>query len=66
VTDGERVVTYFGSAGMFAYDLEGKELWHVDLGVIEHRWGYAASPVLDAERCYVHFGPGSVQYLAGF
>src|SRR5437870_10486522 len=26
-TDGERVVAYFGSCGLFCYDLAGKELW---------------------------------------
>src|SRR5262249_9455301 len=26
-TDGQRVVVSFGSAGMFCYDLDGKELW---------------------------------------
>ncbi|MEI6715035.1 MAG: PQQ-binding-like beta-propeller repeat protein [Verrucomicrobiota bacterium] len=66
VTDGERVIAYFGSAGMFAYDLQGKELWHVNLGLMDHQWGYAASPVLDEERCFVHFGPGSTHYIAAF
>jgi outer membrane protein assembly factor BamB len=26
-TDGERIVSYFGSCGLFCYDLAGKELW---------------------------------------
>ena len=32
VCDGERVIAWFGSAGIYCYDLEGKELWHRDLG----------------------------------
>jgi outer membrane protein assembly factor BamB len=64
VTDGERVVANFGSAGIYAFDLSGKELWKSDLGLIDHMWGYAASPVLDAERCFVHFGPGGRHFLA--
>ncbi|HEY3788562.1 MAG TPA: PQQ-binding-like beta-propeller repeat protein, partial [Urbifossiella sp.] len=32
VTDGERVYAYFGAAGAFCYDLEGKFLWKADLG----------------------------------
>jgi outer membrane protein assembly factor BamB len=36
-TDGERVVVSFGSAGMYCYDFDGKELWHrTDLGKWEH------------------------------
>ena len=27
VTDGEHIVSYFGSCGLFCYDLAGKELW---------------------------------------
>jgi outer membrane protein assembly factor BamB len=62
-TDGECVVANFGSAGVYAFDLSGKMLWKSDLGLIDHMWGYAASPVLDAERCFVHFGPGSRHFL---
>src|SRR5438132_2488054 len=29
-TDGERIVTYFGSCGLFCYDLSGKELWRFE------------------------------------
>src|SRR5262245_11073539 len=32
VTDGERVAAWFGSAGLYCYDMTGKELWHRDLG----------------------------------
>src|ERR1700730_10931418 len=27
VTDGRRIVSYFGSCGLFCYDLDGKEIW---------------------------------------
>src|SRR5438477_11635730 len=30
-TDGERVVSYFGSCGLFCYDLSGKELWKYEM-----------------------------------
>lgn len=46
-TDGERVVVSHGSAGLFCYDLSGKELWkRTDLGAFEHAFGNSASPVL--------------------
>lgn len=32
VTDGERVYCFFGSAGLFAYSLDGDLLWRRDLG----------------------------------
>ncbi|MCZ6651974.1 MAG: PQQ-like beta-propeller repeat protein [Planctomycetota bacterium] len=33
-TDGERLYCWFGSAGLFCYDLTGKKLWERDLGKI--------------------------------
>lgn len=62
-TDGERVYAWFGSAGLFAYDLEGKELWKRDFGKQTHEWGYASSPVIHKERVYLYFGPGPRTFL---
>lgn len=58
VTDGKVVIAWHGSAGMVAYDLDGKELWKRDFGVFTHIWGYASSPVIDGERVYASLGPG--------
>src|SRR6185295_621256 len=49
VTDGERVIAWFGSAGVYCYDLNGKELWRRDLGKQHHEWGYAASPIIHGD-----------------
>jgi len=63
VTDGERVVASFGSAGLYCYDLDGKETWHRDLGKQTHIWGNAASPMLRGELCILNFGPGERTFL---
>ncbi|MCE7875060.1 hypothetical protein DYH09_32490 [bacterium CPR1] len=44
--DAERVYVFFGKSGVFAFDHEGKQLWHADVGSRTNRWGSAASPVL--------------------
>jgi outer membrane protein assembly factor BamB len=62
-TDGERVVAWFGSAGLFCYDFEGNELWKRDLGIQKHIWGYGSSPVMFGDLCYLHFGPGERSFL---
>ena len=62
-TDGERVVAWFGSAGIFCYDLEGKELWQRELGRQSHEWGYASSPILHEDRVFLNFGPGERSFL---
>ena len=63
VTDGQRVIAFFGSAGLFCYDFNGKELWHRDLGEQRHIWGYGSSPVIHGETVYFNFGPGPRQTL---
>jgi outer membrane protein assembly factor BamB len=45
-TDGERVISFFGSCGMFCYDLEGKELWHLPLGPFKNILGAGSSPII--------------------
>lgn len=62
-TDGERVVAWFGSAGLFCYDTDGNELWRRDLGIQKHIWGYGSSPVIHGDLCYLHFGPGERSFL---
>jgi outer membrane protein assembly factor BamB len=62
-TDGERVIAWFGSAGLYAWDFAGKELWHVDLGKQDHIWGYAGAPVLHGDLCILYFGPGPRSFL---
>lgn len=58
-TDGERVIVFHASAGVFCYDLTGKELWkRTDLGKQHHIWGNGTSPVLAGDQVYLNFGPG--------
>ena len=47
-SDGERVYAFFGKSGVFAFDLDGNEVWHRSVGTesARQRWGSAASPVL--------------------
>lgn len=63
VTDGARVVVSHGSAGLFCYDFNGKELWKRDLGKFEHIWGNASSPILYGDLCILWCGPGERQFL---
>jgi outer membrane protein assembly factor BamB len=47
-TDGKRIVSYFGSCGLFCYDLYGKELWKLELptAVMAGKFGTGVSPIL--------------------
>ncbi|MCX6855308.1 MAG: PQQ-binding-like beta-propeller repeat protein [Verrucomicrobia bacterium] len=63
VTDGERVYAWFGSAGLYCFDVSGKQLWHRDLGEHRHEWGYSSGPMLHGDLCYLNFGPGPRSFL---
>lgn len=56
--DGQRVIVWHGSAGLYAYDLDGKLLWQRDLGEFQHVWGNASSPVLFENLVILSTGPG--------
>jgi len=55
LTDGQRMYAYFGMAGVYCYDLDGKELWQKDLGVYAMRagWGTSSSPVLFEDKIFI-------------
>lgn len=60
-TDGKRVVAFFGSEGLFCYDLSGKLLWKRDFGVLDSgyfqvpsaQWGWASSPIFAGGKLIV-------------
>ena len=47
-TDGQRIVSYFGSCGLFCYDLKGKEQWKFELpaAATAGDFGSGVSPIL--------------------
>ncbi len=55
VTDGEVLIAFFGSRGLFAFDLDGRELWRRDFGDMRTRLGFGegSSPALHGERVFV-------------
>ena len=66
-TDGELVVVFFASAGVFCYDMSGKEIWkRTDLGKQHHIWGNSTSPVIAGNHVFLNFGPGENTVLYAF
>ncbi|HKY04743.1 MAG TPA: PQQ-binding-like beta-propeller repeat protein [Blastocatellia bacterium] len=53
-TDGRYVVAFFGSQGLYAFDMKGRRVWKKDLGVLNagaydipsFEWGNASSPII--------------------
>lgn len=55
---GQHLVAFFGSEGLYCYDLDGNLLWNRDLGVINISkygigWGYASSPAVAKDHIVV-------------
>jgi outer membrane protein assembly factor BamB len=48
VTDGQRIVSYFGSCGLICYDMGGTELWRFEMpiAVTWGNFGSGVSPIL--------------------
>lgn len=58
VTDGSRVFAFFGSRGLFAYDLDGTLLWQKDFGVqmrMDQAFGEGTPLALHDGRLLLHF-----------
>ena len=55
-TDGERLYVWFGSIGLFCFDLEGELLWNRDLGPVSTRrsFGEGTSPVVHKGRLVIN------------
>ena len=73
-TDGERLIAFFGSEGLYAYDMKGKLLWKKDLGVLdagffeapEAQWETGSSPVLHDGVVVVQADVQKGSFLAAF
>src|SRR5262249_38928676 len=60
-TDGAYVVAFFGSQGLYAYDIKGRLIWKKDLGRIDagaydipsYEWGTASSPIIYRDKVIV-------------
>ena len=52
ITDGQHVFAYFESRGLYAYDMNGKLIWHTDFGdkKMRNQFGEGSTPVLTATR----------------
>ncbi|MFN4259652.1 MAG: PQQ-binding-like beta-propeller repeat protein [Gemmataceae bacterium] len=64
IVDSERVYAFFGKAGVFAFDHDGRQLWHADVGSGLNGWGSAASPVLHKDLLIVNASVESESLVA--
>ncbi|MDQ3486718.1 MAG: PQQ-binding-like beta-propeller repeat protein [Acidobacteriota bacterium] len=73
-TDGERLIAFFGSEGLYAFDMKGNQLWKKDLGVLdagwyvarENQWETGSSPILHEGVVVVQVDVQENSFLAAF
>lgn len=73
-TDGERIIAFFGSEGLHAFDMKGTHLWKKDLGVLdagffavpEAQWETGSSPILHDNVAVVQADVQKGSFLAAF
>ncbi|MFN0198405.1 MAG: PQQ-binding-like beta-propeller repeat protein [Planctomycetaceae bacterium] len=49
-SDGEIVVSFFGSCGLFCYDIDGKPLWNKPMGPFKNDFGAGNSPFIVEDK----------------
>jgi outer membrane protein assembly factor BamB len=66
LTDGERVYAFFGSRGLFCYDLDGKLQWSANFGQmsVANGFGEGASPALHGDRIIVNWDHEGDSFIA--
>lgn len=73
-TDGVTVVAFFGSEGLYAYDMDGELKWKKDFGVLDSgffqvpdaQWGFGSSPVIHDGRVIIQADVQENSFLAAF
>ncbi|MFQ5676020.1 MAG: PQQ-binding-like beta-propeller repeat protein [bacterium] len=57
VTDGEHIYAYFGSRGLYCYDMQGNLRWEKDFGDMNIKLGFGegSSPVLHRDRLIINW-----------
>ncbi len=73
-TDGKHLVVFFGSEGLYTYDLNGKLLWKQDLGLLDSgfymvpdaQWGFASSPIIHGGKVLIQADVQKNSFLAAF
>lgn len=73
-TDGQHVVAFFGSEGLYCYDAQGDLKWKKDFGTLDAgfyrfpkmQWEFASSPVIHDGRVIVQCDVQKNSFLAAF
>jgi len=71
-TDGHHVIAFFGSEGLYCYDMDGKLLWTRDFGLINSswhivesaEWEFCSSPVIFQDKVVIQADALNTAFVA--
>ncbi len=73
-TNGEFLIAFFGSEGLYCYDMNGTLVWKKDLGLLDsgwfldpgYQWGFGSSPIVFQDRVIVQCDIQKGSFVASF
>jgi outer membrane protein assembly factor BamB len=73
-TDGRYVVVFFGSEGLYCYDMKGNLIWDKDFGILRSvffavesaEWEFASSPLIYNEKLIIQCDVMENSFLAAY
>ncbi|MGA2263070.1 MAG: PQQ-binding-like beta-propeller repeat protein [Acidobacteriota bacterium] len=73
-TDGQHLVAFFGSEGLYCLDMDGNQLWKKDLGLLdsgyyvvpEAQWEFGSSPIIYQNMVLVQCDVLNGAFVAAF
>jgi outer membrane protein assembly factor BamB len=64
--DGQRLFVFFGSEGLFCYDLDGRKIWEQKMGPFRDEYGAGSSPILVEDKVIINEDHDTDSFLAAF
>ncbi len=73
-TNGKYVVAFFGSEGLYCYDMQGNPVWEKDFGVLRSvffrvesaEWEFASSPIIYDDKVIIQCDVMENSFVAAF
>ncbi len=73
-TDGKHVVAFYGSEGLYCFDMDGNLLWKKDFGLLDSgffavpgaQWGFGSSPLIHDGVLYIQCDVQKDSFVAAF
>lgn len=65
-TDGKFVVSFFGSSGLYCYDVSGRPLWNHRMGPFKNDFGAGSSPLIEGDVVILGQDHDTDSFLAAY